>query len=128
MRYSKAHNQGPKILDPASSWGLFTCYVELGDDLYALRHVEVFENGNYLRYDRRHWDDDFGMLADARASKKLDEHWGAVAISKSEFERVWQESEKSPIWQLQQASEHMSRYGAVPPWILIDQERRRRSK
>jgi hypothetical protein len=65
------------------------------------------------------------MLADARSTKELDEYWGTIPISANEFELVWQESETSPIWPLQQASEHMSRYGPVPPWILIDQRRRR---
>jgi hypothetical protein len=120
MFWQKACDQGPAILDPASTWGRFTRYLEIGDDLFVVRHVDVFENGNALRYDRRHWDDDFGMLADMHYSKRWDKYWGpAVSIERPEFDEIWQKTENGAIWPLQCTSARMSRDRKVPPWVTI---------
>jgi hypothetical protein len=74
------------------AWGTSTYFMELGDDLYARRQIEVYENGNVLFYDSNHCADDYGMLCD----KRLDD--GSITefeISKAEFEQVWQS--KTPI-------------------------------
>src|SRR5436309_287681 len=60
--YEKAIGQGPAMLEPAASWGKFTVYVEIGEDLRPVREVRVFENGTMLSYDRAHWVDDFGTF------------------------------------------------------------------
>jgi hypothetical protein len=105
--------------DPRSAWGDFIRNMEIGDDLYATRHVDVYANGYALRYDRVHWVDEFGMLADARYDeRKWNKWWGPfVKISRQEFEDVWQAVERSPTLSLQLAGEKMSVLGAVPIWL-----------
>lgn len=41
-------------LEPLRGWGRVTRYLEIGDDLFAVRHIDVFENGYALLYDRVH--------------------------------------------------------------------------
>jgi hypothetical protein len=47
MLYLKA-----RIAPPWPEWGDTTRYLEIGDDLYATRHLDLYDNGNALRYDR----------------------------------------------------------------------------
>jgi hypothetical protein len=117
--YQKAPNQGPYPWEPWRSWGRFTRYAEIGDDLYAHRHVDLYENGHLLRYDRTHWVDDFGILAGVRYDeKKFKKWWGpAITIEPVEFEEVWQAAASSPIWPLQLSSARMSTMGQVPIWL-----------
>jgi hypothetical protein len=117
--YQKSPGQGPFPDEPRKSWGPLTRYLEIGDDLYALRHVDVYANGHALRYDRVHWVDDFGILADARYHpKRWEKWWGpSVVIDPSEFEVVWRAAESSPSWPIQVASARMARMGAVPIWL-----------
>ena len=102
MFHQKAPGQYRDV-EPFRSWAHFTRYLEIDDDLfYPTRHVDVYENGNTLRYDRHHWADDFGILADMKYSKKWKKWWGpAVEIDQAEFEEVWQAATVSPTWQKQ---------------------------
>ena len=68
--YQKAPAQGPRESEPLRSWGTFTRYLEIGDDRYAVRHVDVFANGYAVRYDRTHWVDELGMQAGSRYRPK----------------------------------------------------------
>ena len=69
------------MLEPVHSWGRFTRYLEIGDDSYATRQVDQFDNGFYLRYERNHWCDGYGMLADMRyVPKKWEKFWGKPTI------------------------------------------------
>jgi hypothetical protein len=117
--YEKAIEQGPMVCEPPKSWGKLTRYVEIGEDLCALRHVDVFENGNMLRYDRSHWVDDFGMLCDALIDRNRKERRRSVEIEPAEFEHVWQIARQSPTRRDQVATACMSRMGAVPIWLTI---------
>ena len=121
MIYRKAPNQGPFDGEPRRSWGTIARYTEIGDDLYALRHVDVFTNGYTLRYDRTHWVDGFGMLADMRYDvKKWENWWGpAIAIDPAEFEAVWQAATSSPTWSEQVGCAQMAELGAVPIWLQL---------
>ncbi|MFB2645355.1 hypothetical protein ACE09Y_03645 [Raphidiopsis sp. BLCC-F218] len=74
------------------SWGSSTYFMEIDSDLYAIRQVEVYENGNVLFYDKSHLFDDYGMLCDKRLD---DNNIEEFEISKAEFEEVWQT--KKPI-------------------------------
>ena len=67
--YEKAIQQGPAINEPAENWGQFTRYLEIGDDLRAVRQMDVFEDGQMLSYDRVHWVDEFGILGDAMINR-----------------------------------------------------------
>ena len=106
-------------LEPLASWGTFTRYIEIGDDLHAVRHVDVYANGNSLRYDRFHWADELGMLADIRYDgKQWSKWWGTIVESSpNEFEEVWLVGERSPTRPMQLAGEKMSVMGAVPIWL-----------
>ena len=77
--------------EPQSGWGTSTRYFEIADDMYAARHVEVFENGNTLRYDRINWSDETDSLADARYDPVWwQEAWGPDFPSDvEEFNAVW---------------------------------------
>lgn len=91
----------------AAGWGSVSRYLEVGDDQRAVRQVDVFENGNILRYDRYHERDDYGMLVGLRFSRKT--KWakffpGAEMISGDDFEKVWRPAQSSPLWGLQIAS------------------------
>jgi hypothetical protein len=88
----------------AEGWGKFSRYVEVGDDQLAVRQVDIFENGEILRYDREHQWDNYGMLIGLKFSRKP--KWaaffpGAEVISKDDFETVWRSAQSSPLWGLQ---------------------------
>lgn len=119
--HEKASAQGPAILEPAASWGPFTRYVEVGEDLHALRQVDFFENGNMLSYDRTHWVDDFGMLGDARINRNRKQGlWGSSEeIGTEEFEQVWGAARRCSLWQRQVATAQMENRGAIPVWLTI---------
>jgi hypothetical protein len=117
--YSKAAGQGPATLEPAASWGRFTIYLEVGEDLWVVRQVNVFQNGNLLSYDRAHWVDEFGMLGDARINRNRKHGpWGqSEEVEAAEFERVWAAARASPLWAQQVAKAQMTWKGAVPVWL-----------
>lgn len=119
--FEKAVGQGPAILEPAAHWGQFTRYIEIGEDVRAVRQVDVFENGSLLCYDRAHWLDDFGMLADARINRnRKDERWGhSEEIEATEFESAWTVARASPLWRQQVATAQMAQTAALPIWLTI---------
>ncbi|OUL34153.1 hypothetical protein BV372_14445 [Nostoc sp. T09] len=73
-------------------WGTSTYFMEVGHDLYAVRQIEIYENGNILSYDRSHLTDDYGMLCDKQFNE---EDLLEFAITKAEFEQIW--NTKIPI-------------------------------
>jgi hypothetical protein len=88
----------------AADWGRFSWYIEVADDQFATRQVDLFENGNILRYDRSHRRDRFGFLLALRFSRKP--KWaksfpGSELISETEFERVWRLALSSDSWRIQ---------------------------
>lgn len=119
--HEKAADQGPAILEPSKTWGRFTRYVEIGEDLRPVRQVDVFENGHMLSFDRAHWVDDFGILGDAQINRNRKKgRWGqSQEINADKFEQVWAAARASPIWKQQAASAQMGQMGAVPIWLTI---------
>ena len=119
MLYLKAPGQGPSVDEPRRSWGKLTRYLEIGEDGYAVRHVDVYENGHVLRFDRTHWVDNFGMLADMRYNpKKWEKWWGpSLTIEAAEFDEVWRAAEASPTWRLQLDTPLMDQVGKMPIWL-----------
>ena len=88
-------------------------YIELGDDGYAMRQVDEFENGYLTRYDRNHWYDQYGSLADFHFGPAWVEHWGSPSvISSREFEDKWARASKSPVVAMKQPSPQ-----SPPPWL-----------
>lgn len=72
--------------DSRDDWGTSTWYFEVSDDRKASRQIEVYENGNVLKYDDELVFDDFGGLADPPFDE---EEYSDVEISADHFERVW---------------------------------------
>src|SRR5262249_31484351 len=103
-----------------AEWGKFVRHLEVGDDQYAVRQVDIFRPGDVLRYDRAHWWDDYGMLLGLRFSRKG--KWaaafpGAEVIEAAEVERVWRAALQSPLWekQLARSRRPMGCNAALPP-------------
>lgn len=107
------------ITEPAANWGVLERFLELGTDLYAVRQVDVFANGRLLAYDRSHWVDEYGMLADGRVCRNdiLGRAPKTKEISESDFQSMWLEAITSSTWKEQLGSELMSKYGLKPPWF-----------
>lgn len=71
------------------TWGTSTYFMEVigaGNNLCAIRQIEVYENGNVLFYDDSHFTDDYGMLCDKPLGEEDIQEFG---ITKAEFEQVW---------------------------------------
>ena len=115
VKYLKSPLQAPYALKDAFSWGTFVRYLELGEDSFALRQVDEYENGFLTRYDRDHWQDQFGSLADFRWGESWIAHWGEPSlVSKDSFEEKWAAAELSKPF----AIRHTLPSGR-PPWIVL---------
>ncbi len=95
MLYFKARGRFLVKGSPAAEWGRFVSYIEAADDQEASRQVNVFQNGNVMRYDRSHSRDEFGRLVGLKFSRQP--KWrrffpGAEILTPSEFEAVWREA------------------------------------
>jgi hypothetical protein len=104
----------------AADWGECVRYVEITEDRYAARQVEVYSEGRVLRYDRLHWCDRFGQLIGCLFSHKkkaIDGRPGAKIIEAKEFERAWRTALCSPMWESQVEQSLSAKWGAVPHWL-----------
>lgn len=109
---------------PMCEWGGAIRYLEIGDDHYANRQVDIFENGNSLRYDRERWSDNCdsigGMKYDAVKWLKW---WGPdEKIAATEFETAWSLAEMAP----NQPQAYCCDAGTWP-MLLAEQKRRQRN-
>jgi hypothetical protein len=113
FRYHRSPPQAPYEYRESAAWGSIVRYVELGDDGYALRQIDEFQNGYLSRYDRTHWDDQFGTLADLRFGEPWIKTWGTpIVISQREFEEKWASAGMSIASRLKTPSPP-----TPPPWI-----------
>jgi len=97
VRYQKSPLQAAYPLKASFAWGRFVRYIELGDDGFASRQVDAYENGFLVRYDREHWEDQFGTLADFRFGETWLKNWGEPhLILRTEFEHQWSQAALSP--------------------------------
>lgn len=75
--------------DKFDSWGTSIWYIEVGDDCYPTRQMELYENGNRLKYHVDKTFDDYGGLGD----QALDvDEFRDFEIGKTEFEMEWSKS------------------------------------
>ena len=113
FRYHRSRTQDPYPYKESESWGSFVRYIELGDDGYAMRQVDEYQNGYLSRYDRAHWDDQFGTLANFRFGEAWIQHWGTPeVITQREFEDKWTRATASPVMAMKHALSQSS-----PPWV-----------
>jgi hypothetical protein len=120
MRYFKQRGHCLRPDSLAAGWGECVRYVEIGEDRYAVRQVEVFSHGRALRYDRSHWCDEFGQLFGCLFSHKQKAiKWlpRAEFIDANEFERAWRGALGSPMWKQQVELSLAAKWGVVPPWL-----------
>lgn len=71
------------------AWGTSTYFLEIGENAYTYRQIEVYENGNVLFYDKKHFSDDYGRLSD---KPMQDDNLEEFEITEAEFEHVWREN------------------------------------
>jgi hypothetical protein len=88
MKYFRYHWNESRG-DEFSNWGNSIWLVEVGDDNYAVRQMEIYENGNILKYDSNHFEDNFGFLGDQKIENDENE---LEEISFTEFEKIWKQS------------------------------------
>jgi hypothetical protein len=75
--------------DEFDSWGASMWYFEIGEDKYITRQIEIYENGNRLKYHNDKRFDDYGGLG----TGPLDViEFEAFEIDKDEFEMEWRKS------------------------------------
>ncbi|MFC0518772.1 DUF6881 domain-containing protein [Mucilaginibacter angelicae] len=74
--------------DEFDFWGTSTWYFECDEDDYVLRQMEIYANGNVLKYDESYQEDKYGGLAEGPLDS---EEFAEFEITKDEFERVWAE-------------------------------------
>ncbi len=98
----------------SSAWGNFTRYLEVGSYNFANRQIDVYENGYLTRYNRSHWEDQFGCLADFRFGQNWIKNWSEPQkISSEEFELLWEQAGNSKPMALRKESP-----SEPPPWIV----------
>ncbi len=113
FRYHRSATQEPYDYKDSHDWGTFVRYIELGDDGFAMRQVDEYRTGQLCRYDRAHWDDQFGTLASLRFGEAWLDHWGTpIVITRNEFEEKWASASESMSGQLKGLSS-----AKLPPWL-----------
>lgn len=75
--------------DEFDSWGTSTWYFEVDSNGYPLKQIELYENGNRLKYHPEKTFDDYGSLGDQPID--VNEFRG-LEIDKSEFDVEWKKS------------------------------------
>ncbi|WP_216595959.1 hypothetical protein [Flammeovirga sp. OC4] len=75
--------------DEFDSWGTSTWYFEVGSDGYPSKQIELYENGNRLKYHSEKTFDDYGGLSDQALN--MDEYQ-KFEIEKAEFYKEWEVS------------------------------------
>jgi hypothetical protein len=87
MRYFKTTSEGYHAR--GVNWGGDPTYwLEVNQRGDAERELQVYPNGNVLRYDREHPDDEYGALS-IMVVDGDEELWAAYEITREEFEEQW---------------------------------------
>jgi hypothetical protein len=115
IRYLVSPKNPPYESKESFRWGSFVRYIEFGDDRFPLRQVDEYENGHRLTYDRNHWADQFGTLADFRFGDNWVKNWGQpMVINPEEFEAKWQQAT-----QTEQDVPKRNTTSGPPPWMEL---------
>lgn len=75
--------------DEFSSWGTSIWYFEVEEDSYPSKQMELYENGNRLKYHQGKIFDDYGSLSDQAIDL---EELAEFEIEKTEFDEEWTKS------------------------------------
>ena len=86
MRYFKKNWEETTGDELTDDWGVSIFYFETDDSLNVLKQIQIFENGNILKYDELNNENEFGAMADQSLEEKefLD-----CEIPKEEFYNIW---------------------------------------
>ncbi len=76
------------------SWGASTYYFETDSDLNIIRQVQVFQNGQVLKYHQEFTEDEFGMLSDQQVDE---DEFKEFFIDCNEFAKIWSGLERKTI-------------------------------
>ena len=83
FKYRWDETTGEEITD---SWGCSIFYLETNLTFYPTRQLQLFDNGNALKYDTGYLDDKLGGLGDQPIDP---EDFTGERIDKEEFEEIW---------------------------------------
>ena len=86
MRYFKKNWEETTGNELTDDWGVSIFYFETDDSLNVLKQIQIFENGNILKYDELNNEDEFGAMADQSLEE---EEFLDCEISKEEFYNIW---------------------------------------
>lgn len=76
--------------DEFDGWGFSNWFVEVDEEMFPVRQIESYDNGNILKYDTQHLSDEFGFLADQAVEEPRDDDEIKVSeITQKEFEGIW---------------------------------------
>ena len=93
-KYIRCEFPEPFGAGPTADWGGVILYYEMGEDLGALRQIEIYDNGTVLFYDREHDTDEYGFLAEGELEPLgADYPYPLGYIDAEEFERLWEQLE-----------------------------------
>ena len=86
MKYFKKNWEETTGDELTDDWGVSIFYFETDDSLNVLKQIQIFENGNILKYDELNNEDEFGAMADQSLEE---EEFLDCEISKEEFYNIW---------------------------------------
>ena len=84
--YFKRYFREQRIVK-SKNWGTCIYYFESNQEEEIIRQIEVYENGEKLKYSEEFIEDEYGFLADQRID--LIEFEGFI-INKDDFEYQWE--------------------------------------
>ena len=86
MRYFKKNWEETTGDELTDDWGVSIFYFETDDSLNVFKQIQIFENGNILKYDELNNEDEFGAMADQSLEE---EEFLDFEIPKEEFYNIW---------------------------------------
>jgi hypothetical protein len=86
MRYFKKNWEETTGDELTDDWGVSIFYFETDDSLNVFKQIQIFENGNILKYDELNNEDEFGAMADQSLEQ---EEFLDFEIPKEEFYNIW---------------------------------------
>lgn len=90
MKYIRCEFPEPFLAGQWAGWGGVLLYYEMGEDLGAVRQIDIFDNGKVLFYDRNHHTDQYGGLAEGELEPLDPEYpYPLGYVDSAVFEDLW---------------------------------------